>query len=80
MLASGSVLVKDSIDAKRHDDRSNSSKEKQFIGAGLHFQGSDHSHHGGKHDGVQAGLVLEKELGVLHLNPQAAGDCVLPWA
>jgi hypothetical protein len=33
-----------------------------------------------KHDRVQAGMVLEKELGILHLDLQAAkGDCVPHW-
>ena len=31
----------------------------------------DH-HHGGKHGSIQADMVLEKELRVLHINPQAA--------
>ena len=35
------------------------------------FRGSIHHHHGGKHGIVQAGMVLEKELRVLHLNPKA---------
>ena len=30
--------------------------------------------HGRKHGGRQAGMVLEKELRVLHLDPQAAGS------
>ena len=33
---------------------------------------------GGKHGGIQAGMVLE-ELRALHLNPQAEGDCVPHW-
>jgi hypothetical protein len=28
---------------------------------------------------MQAGVVLEKELRVLHLDPQASGDCVPYW-
>ncbi|XP_055465422.1 CD27 antigen isoform X3 [Psammomys obesus] len=38
-------------------------------------------YHGGKHGSVQADMVLEKELSVLRLDPQAvAGDCVPHWA
>jgi hypothetical protein len=36
-----------------------------------------HYYDGEKHGSVQADVVLEKELRVLHLDPQAAeGDCV----
>jgi hypothetical protein len=39
-----------------------------------------HYCHGGKHGGTQAGMVLEKELTVLRLDPQAAeGYCVPHW-
>ena len=34
---------------------------------------------GGKHGGTQAGMVLEKELRVLHLDPQVEVDCVPHW-
>jgi hypothetical protein len=30
-------------------------------------------YHGGKHDSMQADMVLERELRVLHQDPQAAG-------
>ena len=34
----------------------------------------------GNMDGIQAGMVLEKELRVLYLDPQAAkGDCHWAW-
>ena len=56
---------------KRHHDH-NSYKRKHLIGADLHFQSY---HHDGKHGGVQADKVLEKEMRVLHLDLQAAeGD------
>jgi hypothetical protein len=35
------------------------------------FRGSVHYHHGGKHDNMQADIVLEKELRVLHLDLKA---------
>jgi hypothetical protein len=45
------------------------------------FQRRFHYSHGGKHGSVQIHMVLEKELRVLHLNPQAAeGDFVSHWA
>jgi hypothetical protein len=34
------------------------------------FSGSIHYHHGGKHGSMQADLVPEEELRVLHLEPQ----------
>jgi len=48
-------------------------KGKHLIGAGLLFRGLVHYHHGGKHGVMQADMVLEKVLGVLHLDQQAAG-------
>ena len=45
------------------------------------FRGLVCRHHGKKHGSVQADMVLEKELRVLHLYLQAAeGDCVPHWA
>lgn len=38
-----------------------------------------HYHHGGECVGMQADMVLEKELRVLHLDLQASGDCVPHW-
>jgi hypothetical protein len=32
------------------------------------FRGSVYYHHGRKHDNMQADMVLEKELRILHLN------------
>jgi hypothetical protein len=41
------------------------------------FRSVVHYCRGGKHGRLQADMVLEKELKVLHLDPQAArGDCV----
>ena len=36
------------------------------------FRGLVCYHHGEKHGGMQADMVLEKELRVLHLDPKAA--------
>ena len=33
---------------------------KHLVGAGLQFRGLVHYHHGGKHDGTQADMVLER--------------------
>jgi hypothetical protein len=49
-----------SIAAKRH--HGNSYKGKHLIGAGLQFRGLVYYHHGRKHGGVQADMVLEKLL------------------
>ena len=35
-------------------------------------------HHDEKHGSMQTTMVLEKELRVLHLDPQATEDCVPP--
>ena len=46
------------------------------MGAGLQFRGLVHYHDGGKYGIGQADMVPEKELRVLHLDPQtAARDC-----
>ena len=42
------------------------------MGLAYRFRGSVRYHHGGKHGGVQADVVLGEELRVLHLDPQAA--------
>ena len=57
---------------KKHHDHSSSYKG-HLTGAGLQFRGLVHYHHGRKHGSVQADMVLEKELRVLHLDRQAAG-------
>ena len=56
----------------RHHDRGNSYKGKHLIGAGLQFRDSVHYCHGEKHGSVQADMMLETELRVLHLDAQAA--------
>lgn len=48
---------------KRHHGNGNSYKG-HLIGVGLQFRGLIHYLHGGKHDSVQADMVLDKELGV----------------
>lgn len=55
------VLVKASIAVKRHDDHRNALEGKHFIGAGSQFRGLILDHHGGKHRGVQADMMLEKK-------------------
>ena len=50
------------IAVKRHHDHDNSYKGKHLIGAGLQFRGLVYYHHGRKHGGVQADMVLEKLL------------------
>jgi hypothetical protein len=61
-------LVRVSIAVKRHHDQSNSYRCKHFIGAALQFRGWVHYHHGGKYGSMQADMLLEKELRVLHLD------------
>jgi len=62
-----------SIVVKRHHDHSNSYKGKHLIGAGLYILGRlIHCCHGGKHRGMQAGMVLRKGTRVLNLGPQAS--------
>ena len=50
-------------------------KESIKLGSTYSFRDSVHYHHGEKHGSVQAGMVLEKELRVLHPDQQAGeGD------
>jgi hypothetical protein len=52
--------------------------ENISLGLPYTFRGSVHYHHGGKHGSMQLDMVLEKELRVLYLDPQAAeGDFML---
>jgi hypothetical protein len=44
-------------------------KESISLGLTYSFKGSVLYHHGGKHGSMQADMVLEKELRVLHLDP-----------
>jgi hypothetical protein len=65
-----------SIAMKRHHDHRNSYKGRYLIGAGLQFQRFSPSSSWWEHGGMQAGMVLEKEVRVLHLDLQAADeDC-----
>jgi hypothetical protein len=41
------------------------------LGPAESFSGSVHYHHGRKHGSIQAGIVLEKELRVRHLDSKA---------
>ena len=63
---------------KRYHDQGNPYKGKQLIGTGLYYQRFIvHYHYGRKHGSVQADMVIEKELTVLHFDPQAGeGKCV----
>jgi hypothetical protein len=58
-----------------------SHKENILPGLAYSFRGLVHRCCDGKHGSAQAGMVLEKELKALHLDPQAAeGDCMPHWA
>ena len=46
------------------------------MGLSYSFRGSVHYHHGRKHGSVQADMVLEKELRVLHLDLKVARKSV----
>jgi hypothetical protein len=50
--------------------------ENISLGLAYSFKGSVHYHHGGKHGGMQADMMLGNELRGLYLDPQAAGDCM----
>lgn len=54
------VVVIISLKVSLHHDHGNSYKEKYFIEAGLHSRGLVLYCHGGKHSGVQVGMVLVK--------------------
>ena len=64
---------------KRHYDHSNSYKGKHLIVVAYSFRGLVHSYLV-LHDGVQADMVMENELRVLHLDPQATGSELYHWA
>lgn len=68
----GSVLVGVSPVVKRYHGHSNSYKRIHLVRAGLQFTGLVHYHHGGKHGGMQAGMVLERYLRLLHLDLQTS--------
>ena len=69
-----------SIAVKRYYDHSNSYKGKYLIGVAYSFRGVVHYHHGGRHGGVQAHMMLEKELRVVHLDTEATGSELRLWA
>jgi hypothetical protein len=56
-------------------------KKDISLGLAYSFRDSVYHHHGGKQGSIQAGMVLEKELRVLHLpsSETAAGECVPHW-
>jgi hypothetical protein len=47
-------------------------KRKNSAGLAYSSFGSVHYHHAGKHGSIQADMLLEKELRVLHHDPKAA--------
>ena len=53
-------------------------KQKIYLGLAYNFRGV-HYYHGGEHSSVQADMVLENKLRVLHLHPEAAGDGLPHW-
>jgi hypothetical protein len=58
-------------------------KESIYLGLAYSFRGLVHYHHCVKHISTQADMVLEKELRVLHLALQAAGETAtlsMAWA
>jgi hypothetical protein len=54
------ILVRVSIAVKRHYDHSNLIKENVYLEPGLQSRALVHYHHGRKHGGLQADMVLEK--------------------
>ena len=63
---------------KTHQDRNNSYKIQDFIGAGLQFQGLSH---GGEHGSVLADMMLEKELHyiLIHMQQETVCHTVQRW-
>ena len=68
-----SVLVRVSVAVKRHNDLGNSYKGKHLLGLAYSSEVESIVIIGGKHGNMQADMVLEKELRVLHLDQQATG-------
>jgi hypothetical protein len=54
------VLVRVSIAVEKHHVCGSSYIGQHLIGTGLQFIGRFHYHHDGKHDGMQADMVLER--------------------
>ena len=67
------LCLRVSIAVKRNHDHGNSYTGNHLIQDGLQLRGLVHFCHGGKRIGMLADKVLEKELRVLPLDPQAAG-------
>ena len=82
------VLVRVSIAVKRHHGHGNSYEGKNLIGMTYSFRGlvhychggKHHCYHGEKHSDMQADMVLEKELEVLHPDPQTTEGALPHWA
>lgn len=71
------LLVRIAVAGKRHHVTATLIKKNIHSGLAHRLRDLVHYHHGGWHGSFQADVVLEKELGVLHLDPQLAeGDCV----
>ena len=56
------------ISVKRYPDQGNASKGKHLVGAVSHLITY---HYGKKYGGMQADIMLEQEVRVLHLDPKA---------
>lgn len=69
-----------SLAVKRYHDHRYSYKEKHLNEVSLLMRGLVHYYHHGKHDNMQVGMMLEKELRGLHIGPQASGVNVLHYA
>ena len=67
-----------SIAVKTHHDHSNSYKGEHLIWDSLQLQIFRPLLSGGKQGSMQADMVLERKLRVLHLDPQATGNELSP--
>ena len=72
-LVPTSVLVRVSIAVKRHHDI-------QLRWATYSFRGLVQYHHSKKHRSMQADMVLEKKMRVLHFDLQATDSELSNWA
>jgi hypothetical protein len=66
------VSIGNFIPMKKCHRHSNPYKGKHLTRAGLLIRGSVRYFHVWKHGGMQGNMLLEKELGVLHLDWQSA--------
>ena len=62
------ILTRVSVTVKRQHYHSNFYKGKYLAGADFQFQRFIHYHHGENPGSLQADMLLEKELRVLHLD------------